>query len=288
MKVNLWFCCMILAMGSAVNCELWASEYQWINTARIFLIDAYQYPFAPRLEFDAEAIASTMEEMCANTVRMSTMGKYATIQGVRFSTHQDQGDRDLLAEMIKACKPRNIKVVPYISTGHKLAWSMVTKDYPEYAHHSSPGGGPSRSHMYVGEDHGTVCWNTPYREAYLDLIEHVVRDYDIDGIYFDTWLPFYFYPKPKTCYCPGCREGFRQATGLEIPYRQNIKDYTPEELVVIDRYHDWYRNELVEIIVRVRRIVKSYKDIPLIYNINDPAKIVKEDPRVIERMDAFL
>jgi len=278
---------LLLLLGLTVF-PLRAGGHEWLETARIFLIDAYQYPFVPELEFDAEAIASVMEEMHVNTVRMSTMGKYATIQGVRFSTHPDQGNRDLLAEMIQACKKRNIRVVPYISTGHKLAWSMVTEQYPEYAHQSSPGGGPSRSHMHVGEDHGTVCWNTPYRQAYLDLIEHVVRDYDIDGIYFDTWLSFYFYPRPKTCYCPGCREGFRKAAGLEIPYRENAGDYTPEELAVIERYHEWYQDELVKTLAQVRRIVKSYKDIPLIYNINDPAKITTEVPRVIEKMDAFL
>jgi hypothetical protein len=77
-----------------------------------------------------------------------------------------QQQRDILAETIAACKPRGIRVVPYVSTGHKLAWTMVTRDYPEYAQRTKPGGGPARSHMFVGEDHGTVCWNTPYRQAY--------------------------------------------------------------------------------------------------------------------------
>ena len=44
----------------------------------------------------------------------------------------------------------------------------------------------------------------------------------------------------------------------------------------------------MEVLREVRRIVKSHKDIPLIYNINNPQKIVREDPRVLENMDAFL
>ena len=68
-----------------------AADLNWIRTARVFLIDAYQPPFAPKLEYDAEALARTMVEMHANTVRISTMGKYATIQGVRFSTYPDLG-----------------------------------------------------------------------------------------------------------------------------------------------------------------------------------------------------
>jgi Hypothetical glycosyl hydrolase 6 len=243
---------------------------------------------APKMEFDAEALAETMKAMNVNTVRMATMGKYATIQGVRFTRYPDLGGRDLLAEMIAACKPRGIRVVPYISTGHKLAWSMVTKDYPEYAQRTRPGGGPQRSHMFVGEDHGTVCWNTPYRQAFMDLVEHVVRDYDIDGLYFDTWTPFYFWPGMKVCYCDGCRKGFQKATGETLPWHENPKDYSPEDLTLIERYHRWYANVLVDIVHKVRRLVKSYKDIPLIYNVNNPQKITTEDPRIIEAMDAFL
>lgn len=51
----------------------------------------------------------------------ATMGKYATIQGVRFTRHPDLGERDLLLGTIDACKPKGIKAIPYISTGHKLA-----------------------------------------------------------------------------------------------------------------------------------------------------------------------
>lgn len=263
-------------------------RYDWLNTARIFLMDAYNPPFAPKLEFNAEKIAQTMHDMHVNVVRMSTMGKYATIQGIRYPVHPDQGNRDLLAEMLAACKPRGIKVIPYISTGHKLAWSTVTKKYPDYAQRTRPGGGPARDHMYVGEDMGTICWNTSYRQAYFDYVTHVVRDYDVSGMYFDTWRPFYFWPGKMLCYCDGCRNGFRKATGLEIPYHQNDSAYTAEEQQTIGRYHAWYHEELIGILYKVREIVKSYKNIPLIYNIENPNKINREDPRIISSMDAFL
>ncbi len=102
---------------------------------------------------------------------------------------------------------------------------MVTHYHPEYAQRTRPGGGPARSHMFAGEDHGTVCRNTPYRQAYFDLVEHVVRDYDIDGIYFGTWRAGYFWPGHSVCYCDGCRDGFRKATGLELPWHEHDADY---------------------------------------------------------------
>ena len=268
--------------------SVFAQQYPWLNTARIFLIDAYQPPFAPKLEFDAEKLAQTMQEMHVNVVRMSTMGKYATIQGIRYPTHPDQGNRDLLAEMIAACKPRGIRVIPYISTGHKLAWSTVTQKYPDYAQRTKPGGGPQRDHMYVGEDMGTVCWNTSYRQAYLDYVKHVVKDYDVSGMYFDTWRPFYFWQGKQVCYCDGCVNGFKKASGLDLPYHESDAAYTTEELNTIDKYHAWYREELMGILKNVREIVKTYKDVPLIYNIENPNKIMREDPRIIAAMDAFL
>ncbi|RIH67195.1 hypothetical protein D1164_01855 [Mariniphaga sediminis] len=264
-------------------------KYSWIQTARVFLLDAYQPPFAPELEYDAHALVDAMVDMNANVLRFGTMGKYATIQGIRFSVHPDQGKRDLLFETIKLCKEKGIKVIPYISTGHKLAWSMVTEDYPEYGQKSTPGGLPYRSHMYVGEDHGTVCWMTPYKEAFLDYVEHVVRDYDIDGIYFDAWFPHYFWKGKQVCYCEGCRQGFKRATGLQIPYHEKEEDYTGKENETIKKYHEWYNEEYItEVVQPVREMVKKYKDIPLISNINNPQKMAALDPRIVNAMDAFL
>lgn len=276
---------VLLAYASVT---LWGAEFDWMQTARVFLIDAYEPPFATRLEYDAKALSETMALMNANTIRIATMGKYALIPGVRFTPHPELGNRDILAETIAACKPRGIRVVPYISTGHKLGWTMVTRDHPEYAQRTRPGGGPDRSFMFTGEDHGTVCWNTPYRKAYLDLVEHVVRDYDIDGIYFDRWTSGYFWPGRSVCYCDGCRNGFRKATGMELPWHERDADYSAADLAAIDRYHSWYQDNLVQIVRQVRKLVKSYKNIPLIYNIADPVRMAADDARVRESMDGYL
>ena len=265
-----------------------AADADWLRTARVFLIDAYEPPFAVKLEFDAEALAETMARMNANTVRIATMAKYALLPGVRFTPHPELGGRDILAETIAACKPRGIRVVPYVSTGHKLAWTMVTRDYPEYAQRTRPGGGPARSHMFVGEDHGTVCWNTPYRQAFLDLVERLARDYDIDGMYFDSWAAGYFWPGRGVCYCDGCRSGFRNATGLELPWHARDEDYTPEELAAIGRYRAWYQDTVAGIAGQVRKLVKSYRNIPLISNIGNPQRMATADPRIQQAMDAFL
>ena len=121
------------------------------------------------------------------------------------------------------------------------------------------------------------------------MLEHVVRDYDIDGIYFDAWFPHYFWKGKQVCYCEGCQQGFKRATGLEIPYHEKEEDYTRKENETIKKYHEWYNEEYItEVVQPVREMVKKYKDIPLISNINNPQKMAALDPRIVNAMDAFL
>jgi len=265
-----------------------ADHRSWLRTARVYLLDAYQYPFSPQLEFDAEATARLLQEMGFNTIRFPAIGMYATIPGLRFPVFPGQRERDLLAEMIRAAKARGIRVVVYVGTGHKVAWSIVTRRHPEYAQRTSPGGLPDRSHFFTGEDFGTVCWNTPYREAYLHMLGRIVKEYDIDGIYFDRWTPQYFWPGLRVCYCDGCRNGFRAVSGRELPYHQDVKDYSPQDLAIVRDYHAWYRDRLVEIKREALGLVKAHKNIPLIANINNAQLMATEDPRLVEGLDAFL
>jgi uncharacterized membrane protein len=263
------------------------SKFDWIRSARILLVDAYTYPLHPKIEFDAEKMAETMVDMHFNTVRIATSGFYWLIPGTKFDTAPNLGNRDILAECLAACKPRGVKVVAYLRTGGPVAPEVMR---PEWAYRVNPEGDLYYK-RHFGELMTPFCWNTSYRQAFLDLVEKVVSRYDIDGIYFDAWLLYYDYPYPKVCYCQGCKDGFKEATGLELPYRRNVNEYTAEELKTIDRYHDWCRAKLAEIFQETKRLIKSYKDIPLIFNLNSASNINNTsytDPSIVEGCDAFL
>ena len=143
--------------------------------------------------------------------------------------------------------------------------------------------------MFVGEDHGTVCWNTPYRQAYLDLVERVVRDYDIDGIYFDTWRSGYFWPRPRRVLLRRLPQRLPQGhrawscPGTKTRPITRARSWPPSTATTPGTRTFWSRSS-----AQVRRLVKSHKNIPLIYNINNPVKMDTEDPRMLEAMDAFL
>lgn len=264
------------------------SAYDWINNARIFILDAYTYPFFPKIEFDAEKMAETMVDMHANTIRIATSGSCNwLIPGTEFATAPDLGDRDILAECVAACKPRGIRVVPYLRTGGSIPTEMMK---PEWAQRMNPSG-DIKSSWDLGTKFSPLCWNTPYRQAFFDFVEKIVSQYDVDGMYFDAWALFYGFTRQKgygVCYCDGCRNGFKEATGLDLTYRKNENDYSSKELTIFKRYREWYMDELVEIFRETKRIIKSYKNIPLISNINNPTRIKNADTRIFNGMDAFL
>ena len=263
------------------------ADFEWLRNARIFILDAFAYPLAPKIEFDADKLAATMADMHADTLRVATSGNYWLIPGTQFATAPDLGDRDILAESVAACKPRGIRVVPYVRTGGGVAAEIVN---PDWAYRDKPDG-----HIPVWWDLGSrrsaFCWNTGYRQAFYGLIEKLVTDYDIDGIYFDAWKIFYRFRHPQVCHCSGCTKGFKQASGLDLPYRDNSRHYTTAEWQTIDRYHDWYLEEFLEIFRETKRLIRSHKNIPLIFNLNHARHIRNRSfthPRIVEESDAFL
>lgn len=262
------------------------TNYEWLKHAHIFIIDGYTYPICPKLELDAEKLAETMVDMHANVLRIATSGHCGwMIPGTQFVSSPDLGSRDILAECIAACKPRGIKVIPYINTSHTQKTSQIQ---PDWAQKLSPNGNFS-SAWSMGQKVTPICFNSSYREAFYDLVRTVVSKYDIDGMYFDTWVPFHFFRgRERLCYCEGCKKGFKKATGMDIPYKENSDEYSSAELKIIDLYHEWCKEELYKVFSETRRIVKSYKDIPMIYNIGNPTTITNEDFRILNGSDGFL
>ena len=276
----------VVASNNTTSAQLvQATKYEWIKHARIFIIDGYNYPLWPKIEYDAGKLAETMVDMHANVVRIATSGHRGwLIPGTEFKIHQELGKRDILAETIAACNPKGIKVVPYLAAGHTMN-SLVIK--PEWAQKMTPAG-DILTFWSMGEKVNPCCWNTGYRQAFYGLVKTIVSKYDIDAIYFDNWFPFRWFGGPeKICYCDGCMTGFKKATGQELPYRKNTP-YTSTDLKTIGMYRNWYREELFKVFSETKRIVKSFKEIPLIYNIENPTKIMNEDFRILQGHDAFL
>lgn len=88
-----------------------------------------------------------------------------------------------------------------------------------------------------------LCFNSPYADFFLTRSLELA-DLGVDGFYFDEQH------QPKDgCWCPYCRKGFKEKTGLDIPEKidkddplyQKLMDYKNE---IMERTFRKYREEL--------------------------------------------
>jgi hypothetical protein len=128
----------VAAVTDSIAQSAQVTSYDWIKNARIFIIDGYDYPLSPKIEFDAVKLAVTMIDMHANVVRIAASGNHGSlIPATEFKVYPDLGKRDILMETITACKPRGIKVVPYVAAGNLIKTSIIKR---EWAQRITPGG----------------------------------------------------------------------------------------------------------------------------------------------------
>jgi uncharacterized lipoprotein YddW (UPF0748 family) len=110
-----------------------------------------------------------MVDMHANVLRIATSGHCGwMIPGTQFESSPDLGSRDILAECIAACKPRGIKVIPYINTSHTQKTSQIQ---PDWAQKLTPDGNYS-STWSMGEKVTPICFNSSYRQSFYNLINN--------------------------------------------------------------------------------------------------------------------
>ena len=123
------------------------------------------------------------------------------------------GERDLLREYICEAHKNDVKLVVYLIATLDL---QVYEKHPEWAQ-VNPEGKPSiKPEAPSSPAWVPLCPNSPFREYTLKILREIVEHYEVDGVFLDMpqWFPFH---AGVVCYCPYCREKFRQKYGTEIP-----------------------------------------------------------------------
>lgn len=143
--------------------------------------------------FNAEHFAEQMAEAhieYVNVAARCNMGYsyYNTKVGKKYP---GLGDRDILDEIIKACRKRGIGITAYLNVGldHEIA-----ADHPDWLKVSRDG----RIHLDDKKDNffRIMCYNSPYKAHLLAEINEICR-YDIDGLFCDCF-------QLRECFCPVC------------------------------------------------------------------------------------
>ncbi len=157
-------------------------------------------------EFDAEEFARTLKASHVDSITCFVkchhgLSYYDTKAGVKHPSLS----RDLLAEMIAACRGSDIRVPVYISAGFD---EHAAREHPEWLQKRRDG----TPLQLPSEETGwmCLCLNTPYTDYLAAQTEEAVKNYDIDGILFDiVWV----HPEDG-CFCQWCVED-RKALGLD-------------------------------------------------------------------------
>jgi hypothetical protein len=237
-------------------------SYDWLLTEPVVLLEGYQPPMYPQLEYEPEYAAELVEKTGAGILRFPAMSNYAYYPTRHYINHPQLKGRDLLKETIAACHKKGIKVIPYIPVGHAfMAYDADIEPYNSWAKLDENGNRfPWWQHGYLKLFH--LCLNSPYREAIKKIVEEIVTNYDVDGIYFDG--PYQdCCVSGEFCHCPSCREAYFKKTGKNIPPNSDKRNWNDPELT---EYLSWVINDVKGGIMRELNSIIKKKDIPHLFN----------------------
>lgn len=167
-------------------------------------LDFHTSPLIPDIgsEFDPQEFVATLQQASVNSIAVFAkchhgMSYYPTKIGVK----HPRLERDLLGEMVAACKQAGIRVVAYTT----VVWDeyMATL-HPEWRQMDETGKLVGRSPLAAG--HFTwqwLCLNTPYIDYVAAHTAEILERYAPDGIFYDIVMQ-------SPCLCRFCQDGMRQ------------------------------------------------------------------------------
>jgi hypothetical protein len=160
-------------------------------------------------DFSAEGFAQTLKDASINSITVFAkchhgMSYYPTKVG----TQHPHLKADLLGEMIEGCHKAGILVVSYISTMYDQHMWRQHGDWRVLdANGGEVGLGQNTGPMKV--ELGRICLNSAMLDYLAAQAEEVVKNYDIDGMFYDNMD----YPSGGCC-CATCMQE-REKLGLD-------------------------------------------------------------------------
>jgi len=121
--------------------------------------------------------------------------------------HNNFKNRDFFGECVSEAKKNGLSVF----TECIVVWDQhCASSHPEWVMVDSEGN-------LQNADLGYMCYNSGYKDYLFGMVREVVRDYDIDGFFFDMLIYPWAGAWVLTCYCDNCRKLFEEEYGHEMP-----------------------------------------------------------------------
>ena len=179
-------------------------------------LDFHTSPLIPDIgkDFDPQEFVTTLQKASVNSIAVFAkchhgMSYYPTKVGVK----HPHLERDLLGEMVTACKQAGIRITAYTT----VVWDehMATQ-HPEWRQVDDTGKLVGRSPLTAGWQ--WICMNTPYIDYVAAHTTEILKNYAVDGIFYDIIMQ-------SPCLCHYCQEGMRKE-GLNPGNLEDRKRYS--------------------------------------------------------------
>jgi Alpha-L-fucosidase len=223
--------------------DLWRAHVSWLTPPWVGSTEE------GRRDFDAAQWLDVMEA-----------GHYRTL--IFYVKHHDgfcaypsryspaRPERDFLGECVAEVRRRGLRILCYYSTfidevtgNEHPDWQVLARD-----------GTPARVWSSSQWPGAYCCLNNPgYRDLVLGQLAELRDGYSPDGFWMDVFEPM----ADENCFCPSCRERYRQETGGDLLETQGSA---------------WYESCVVDLMERIREIADG-SDRPCVVTANTGKRI---------------
>ncbi|HKE23267.1 MAG TPA: beta-galactosidase trimerization domain-containing protein [Bryobacteraceae bacterium] len=268
--------------GEPVPAAPAVSAYDWIRSTRILICEAYNPPFYPALDYNAEKAVNIARELNADSMRYPAASYFAYFPTKSGYPVHPELKGDPLRDTLGLCRKAGLKAVAYVPLNHPFM-DTKSKD-PRYAGWSKKfsDGRPMTTEHYGYAEYFEGCLNSPVRDVIKALVREVL-DYDIDVMYFDG--PYQGMMNAKNyCHCQYCEAAYRAKFGKPVP-NQEGKISREDEI----QYTSWMaRDVAIAFLSEIREMIRRTRDVPVLFN--DTSLLSRREwrNRAIPVVDGFM
>ncbi|MEW6359177.1 MAG: hypothetical protein AB1696_22775 [Planctomycetota bacterium] len=253
----------------------------WLRRARGIVLDAYSPPFFPEIEYDAVQTIRMMKRIGADTVCLGAIGKWAYFPNEFIAPHPGLGQRDLIQETLDAARAEKMCVVVSFPIGGAFPIEFVEKQHPDWQW-IGLSGKPRYVNLFGGAPVTPVCLNTEYRKALLQALRDLTSRYNLHAIVLES-VAVAEEIMDDLCYCAACNHAMEERFGRKLPSAVSAKK---EDVEILTHFRSSYRRLRIETLNAGCKLVKSVKDIPVLYGQAEAGRRIP--PAAVREFDAMV
>lgn len=204
---------------------------------------------------NVDRLIEDLQALSANVLMMNAGGIVAFYPTkLEFQYRAAGQQKDLLKEAIEKAHASGMKFIARFD--FSKAHESIFDKRPEWFYRTGAG----KEVNYHGIVH--TCINGYYQREYsLQMIDEVISNYNVDGIFFNMFgyqTRDYSGTHYGICFCDSCKAKFREFSGIDLPLTESLDDPVYRQYKV---FQDMTTKEMLD---RIHALVKSKnKDIAI-------------------------